>query len=208
MLSRVADSLYWMSRYIERAENNARIADVNLQLLLDLDEHARPRYAAAVESDHQLAGRERAFHFALSKPRRPGRDRFRLSAKERIRTRFTPVSPRARENARTDARTNLERDVGADQSPLSFREERDRQKDAAFEPVRIFQAHHHRLASVPGNHGRHHDAWRRLGFHSHREIARARRLHFSDSRCEISHPPARRAKASAATSIPFNGCRF
>lgn len=36
MLSRVADSLYWMSRYIERAENNARIADVNLQLELDL----------------------------------------------------------------------------------------------------------------------------------------------------------------------------
>ncbi|MEY2496680.1 MAG: hypothetical protein QOD12_236, partial [Verrucomicrobiota bacterium] len=36
MLSRVADSLYWMSRYIERAENNARIADVNLQLVLDL----------------------------------------------------------------------------------------------------------------------------------------------------------------------------
>ncbi|CAN5158834.1 alpha-E domain-containing protein [soil metagenome] len=35
MLSRVADSLYWMSRYIERAENNARIAEVNLQLLLD-----------------------------------------------------------------------------------------------------------------------------------------------------------------------------
>jgi uncharacterized alpha-E superfamily protein len=36
MLSRVADSLFWMSRYIERAENNARILDVNLQLLLDL----------------------------------------------------------------------------------------------------------------------------------------------------------------------------
>ena len=36
MLSRVADSLYWMSRYIERAENDARILDVNLQLLLDL----------------------------------------------------------------------------------------------------------------------------------------------------------------------------
>ncbi len=36
MLSRVADSLYWMSRYIERAENSARIADVNLQLRLDL----------------------------------------------------------------------------------------------------------------------------------------------------------------------------
>lgn len=35
MLSRVADSLFWMSRYVERAENTARIVDVNLQLLLD-----------------------------------------------------------------------------------------------------------------------------------------------------------------------------
>lgn len=37
MLSRVADSLYWLARYIERAENNARILDVNLQLTLDMD---------------------------------------------------------------------------------------------------------------------------------------------------------------------------
>ena len=37
MLSRVADSLYWLSRYIERAENNARILDVNLQVTLDSD---------------------------------------------------------------------------------------------------------------------------------------------------------------------------
>lgn len=35
MLSRVAESIYWMSRYIERAENVARFVDVNLQLLLD-----------------------------------------------------------------------------------------------------------------------------------------------------------------------------
>jgi uncharacterized alpha-E superfamily protein len=35
MLSRVANSLYWMSRYIERAENIARLLDVNLHLMLD-----------------------------------------------------------------------------------------------------------------------------------------------------------------------------
>lgn len=35
MLSRVANSLYWMSRYVERAENTARLVDVNLQLMLD-----------------------------------------------------------------------------------------------------------------------------------------------------------------------------
>src|ERR1700712_2052484 len=35
MLSRVADSLYWMSRYLERAEHTTRILDVNLNLMLD-----------------------------------------------------------------------------------------------------------------------------------------------------------------------------
>lgn len=36
MLSRVADSIYWLNRYIERAENVARFIDVNLNLMLDL----------------------------------------------------------------------------------------------------------------------------------------------------------------------------
>lgn len=38
MLSRVADAIYWMSRYVERAENVARIIDVNLALSIDLPE--------------------------------------------------------------------------------------------------------------------------------------------------------------------------
>jgi len=37
MLSRVAESLFWMSRYVERAENTARFFDVNFNLLLDLN---------------------------------------------------------------------------------------------------------------------------------------------------------------------------
>jgi uncharacterized alpha-E superfamily protein len=36
MLSRVADSIFWMSRYIERAENVARFIDVNTHLAMDL----------------------------------------------------------------------------------------------------------------------------------------------------------------------------
>ena len=36
MLSRVANSIYWMMRNIERAENIARFIDVNLHLNLDL----------------------------------------------------------------------------------------------------------------------------------------------------------------------------
>ena len=43
MLSRVANSIYWMSRYVERAENVARFLDVNMHLMLDVavDEHQR-----------------------------------------------------------------------------------------------------------------------------------------------------------------------
>lgn len=36
MLSRVADAIYWMNRYIERAENYARFLDVNFNLSLEL----------------------------------------------------------------------------------------------------------------------------------------------------------------------------
>src|SRR5215204_54086 len=42
MLSRVADSLYWTSRYLERAEHTARLVDIGLNLMLD-------QSAAAVE---------------------------------------------------------------------------------------------------------------------------------------------------------------
>jgi uncharacterized alpha-E superfamily protein len=35
LLSRVADSLYWIGRYLERAEHTARLIDVRLDLGLD-----------------------------------------------------------------------------------------------------------------------------------------------------------------------------
>jgi len=40
MLSRVADRVYWMSRYLERAENTARLVSVYGQLLLDMPAEA------------------------------------------------------------------------------------------------------------------------------------------------------------------------
>jgi uncharacterized alpha-E superfamily protein len=46
MLSRVADSLYWMSRYLERAEYTARIMGVHWNLMLehDADSAGGPRW--------------------------------------------------------------------------------------------------------------------------------------------------------------------
>jgi len=34
MLSRIADSLFWIGRYMEHAEDTARILDVNYHMLL------------------------------------------------------------------------------------------------------------------------------------------------------------------------------
>ena len=51
MLSRVAESIYWIARYMERAENVARCIDVSLQMSLDtpggLNGQWRPLVAAA-----------------------------------------------------------------------------------------------------------------------------------------------------------------
>jgi uncharacterized alpha-E superfamily protein len=55
MLSRVADSIYWMSRYVERAENVARFIDVNLQLMLDGPSGEGQQWAPLVSTtgDHE-----------------------------------------------------------------------------------------------------------------------------------------------------------
>jgi uncharacterized alpha-E superfamily protein len=66
MLSRVANSLYWMSRYIERAENIARIVDVNLQLLLDFRNLNEERLAQHWLPIVQTTGDEQQF-FQLHK---------------------------------------------------------------------------------------------------------------------------------------------
>ena len=35
MLSRIAESLFWIGRYVERADNTARLLDVHLNVLLE-----------------------------------------------------------------------------------------------------------------------------------------------------------------------------
>lgn len=58
MLSRVADSLYWMSRYLERAEHTTRLLDVNLNLMLDesstISEYRWLRVLHALGHPHEL----------------------------------------------------------------------------------------------------------------------------------------------------------
>ena len=48
MLSRAAESIYWMSRYLERAENVARFIEVNCHLMLDLPVEAKGQWEPLV----------------------------------------------------------------------------------------------------------------------------------------------------------------
>jgi uncharacterized alpha-E superfamily protein len=56
MLSRVADSIYWMSRYVERAENLARFIDVTLNMMLDLPTDSLQQWQPLISAtgDHEL----------------------------------------------------------------------------------------------------------------------------------------------------------
>lgn len=56
MLSRVANSIYWLNRYIERAENVARFIDANYHMTLDIPDSAGNQWQPLINTtgDHEL----------------------------------------------------------------------------------------------------------------------------------------------------------
>ena len=80
LLSRVADSMYWMARYIERAENAARFVDVNLQLMLDLSVGIQEQWEPLIQigaddtlfaSLNETTSKESVMHFVTFDERNP-----------------------------------------------------------------------------------------------------------------------------------------
>jgi len=74
MLSRVANSMYWLNRYIERAENVARFIDANYHMTLDIPDIANAQWQPLINTtgDHELfkklygeATRENAIEFLV-----------------------------------------------------------------------------------------------------------------------------------------------
>ena len=64
LLSTLAESVYWLGRYMERAENTARLVLVNDALLLDIPAHCNPGWAPTV----QITGSAETFfqHYATA----------------------------------------------------------------------------------------------------------------------------------------------
>lgn len=96
MLSRVAENLYWMSRYVERAENTARLISVNTNLMLDLPKGVAPGWAPLVAiiglnedftQRYKTDGEKQVLKFLLGDPKNPGSILSSLnSARENCRT--------------------------------------------------------------------------------------------------------------------------
>ncbi|WP_420316097.1 alpha-E domain-containing protein [Ekhidna sp.] len=72
MLSRVADALYWMNRYVERAENYARFLDVNFNLSLEMPPGGTEQWKPVIvttgdynlyESTHDNVDKTSVIHF-------------------------------------------------------------------------------------------------------------------------------------------------
>lgn len=104
MLSRVAESIYWLNRFIERADNNARFVDVNFNLALEFSasfkQQWQPILVATGSWDlfqklHGKPTREKAIYFMGFDPENPS-------------SIYSSIG-KARENART-IRENLSSD--------------------------------------------------------------------------------------------------
>ncbi len=72
--------MYWMARYIERAENAARFVDVNLQLMLDLSVGIQEQWEPLIQigaddtlfaSLNETATKESVMHFVTFEERNP-----------------------------------------------------------------------------------------------------------------------------------------
>lgn len=50
MLSRVAESIYWLNRYIERAENYSRFIDVNYGIAMELEDNDQAQWGPLIQA--------------------------------------------------------------------------------------------------------------------------------------------------------------
>jgi len=96
MLSRVAENIYWMARYIERAENIARLINVNTNLLLDLPKSANIGWMPIIE----ILGSDRLYNEQSDSAEERNVLRFIISDQKNPGSIVSSLNM-ARENART-----------------------------------------------------------------------------------------------------------
>jgi uncharacterized alpha-E superfamily protein len=96
MLSRVAENLYWFGRYVQRAENTARLLNVNANLMLDLPRRMTLGWGTLIDivgsterfkSLYDHASEENVVRYLMTDERNPASIRSSLhTAREILRT--------------------------------------------------------------------------------------------------------------------------
>src|SRR6202451_1365724 len=115
MLSRIAESLFWLARYIERAEGTARILDVNYHMLL---EQSQQSYHLRWEPLIIMAGEEDRFRKLYSEVNAETVFEF-LAFNEENPSSIVQCISKARENART-IRDRISREMWEDINGLYY----------------------------------------------------------------------------------------
>ena len=109
MLSRIAESLFWLGRYIERAEDTARILDVNYHMLL---EESQRSYRLRWEPLIIMAGEENRFRQLYDEANAENVFEF-LAFRHDNPSSIVQCIAKARENART-IRDRISREMWED----------------------------------------------------------------------------------------------
>jgi uncharacterized alpha-E superfamily protein len=96
MLSRVAENIYWLARYVERAENTARLVRVNSHLVLDTPRGITPGWEPLVD----ITGLHDQFHAVEREPNERNIVRFLIGDAHNPGSILSSLAA-ARENCRT-----------------------------------------------------------------------------------------------------------
>lgn len=115
MLSRIADSLFWLGRYIERSEDTARILDVTFHTLL---EQAQQPYRLRWDPILSMAGEEGIFRQLYGEANAQNVFEF-LAFQSSNPSSILQCVTKARENART-IRDRISREMWEDLNGLYF----------------------------------------------------------------------------------------
>jgi len=138
MLSRVANTLYWMVRYVERADNLARLIDVNQQLLLDSESLDSERLRGFWQPIILSTGDEEAFHSIYDQAGSSEVIRY-LTDDPRNPNSITSCIALARENART-VRDQLSDELWEELNALYlFTRSREAENLVASDPPRYYE---------------------------------------------------------------------
>ena len=207
MLSRTADHLFWMSRYTERAENTARMLDVNYQtsLLPQSDRRGADRLAGPAVSISELLP---AYTAKLRRASTPSDVMdFMVQGREKsVEHRLLPARcPRKRARR---ARHADHRGLGNPEPDLAGSQPHAAQRRLRARPGPVFRMGQVPLAPVARRDAGHHAAGRGLPLPAPGHLPGARRQHRAAGRREVPcrperllrHAPARRTRSTTSTT--------